>query len=297
MNNNNFVLYLHIAPNGKKYFGITGQTPKQRWQNGHGYKNNDYFWRAIQKYDWNNIEHYILADNLTKEEACFFERIMIALYDTTNPNNGYNLSMGGEHGNHSERTKQKIGESNKGKCAGEKHPNYGKHLSIETRRRISESHIGICQTEESKRKISKAHTGKILSEETRRKISESERGLKNHKSRPVICMTTKHVFITATEAEKCYNTHQSSIVQCCRGKLKSSGKLPDGTKLVWRYLNHKHNNIYRISGGYFVDNEKMVRLIEESFGQTLSDEEIALLIEDIFPTDESIDYENIPDII
>ena len=26
-----------------------------------------------------------------------------------------------------------------------------------------------------------------------------------------------------------------SISSCCKGKLKSSGKLPDNTKLVWMY--------------------------------------------------------------
>ena len=124
--NNNFVLYLHVSPSGKKYFGITGQAAKKRWNNGHGYKENEHFWRAIVKYGWDNIKHIILADDLTKEEACFFERVMIALYNTTNPNNGYNNSTGGEYGasghKHSEETKQKLSEANK----GENNWNYGR---------------------------------------------------------------------------------------------------------------------------------------------------------------------------
>lgn len=32
-----------------------------------------------------------------------------------------------------------------------------------------------------------------------------------------------------------------------KGKYKSAGKLPDGTKLVWRFLNYKHNKTYRIT--------------------------------------------------
>ena len=123
--NNNFVLYLHIAPNGKKYFGITCQRPKQRWKNGHGYKNNEHFWNAIKLYGWSNIKHVVLADDLTKEEACFFERIMIALYNTNNPNNGYNITDGGEHYNHSEETRQKISKANKGKYTGENSSMYG----------------------------------------------------------------------------------------------------------------------------------------------------------------------------
>lgn len=69
----------------------------------------------------------------------------------------------------------------------------GKHLSEETRRKISASekgkigwNKGIPHTEEHSRKISEAlkgkpspRKGKILSEETRRKISESKKGEKN----------------------------------------------------------------------------------------------------------------------
>ena len=60
---------MHICPNNKKYIGITCQEPEKRWINGKGYKTNDYFFRAIQKYNWNNIKHEILFNNLTKKEA------------------------------------------------------------------------------------------------------------------------------------------------------------------------------------------------------------------------------------
>ena len=243
MNNNNYVLYLHVAPNGKKYFGITGQEPKQRWKNGNGYKGQD-FYEAIEEFGWDNIEHYVLADDLTILEARMFEVMSIAIYNTRNPLYGYNSSPGG--GIQSEEARKKISEANK----GENNPNYGKT------------------------------------------------GCDNPTSKAVICLTTKQIFGSTREAGRKTNTDYSGIAKCCRRVYyKSCGKTPDGTKLVWRYLNHKHNNIYHISGGYFVDNEKIARLIEESFGQTLNDEEMALLIEDIFSTDESIDYENIPDII
>lgn len=129
--NNNYVLYLHVSPSGKRYFGITKQKPERRWSNGYGYKKNDHFWNAIKKYGWSNMGHYILADNLTKEEACFFEKVMIALYESNNPNYGYNETNGGEHFNHSERTRRILsisqqGENNSmyGRC-GELNPMYG----------------------------------------------------------------------------------------------------------------------------------------------------------------------------
>lgn len=34
MNENNYKVYMHTCPNGKKYVGITKQNVKDRWQNG-----------------------------------------------------------------------------------------------------------------------------------------------------------------------------------------------------------------------------------------------------------------------
>lgn len=93
----NYKLYVHIAPNGKKYYGITKQRPEQRWLNGKGYS-NQYFTRAINKYGWGNIEHIVLYDDLTEDEAKELEQYMIQWYDTANPNYGYNITLGGESG-------------------------------------------------------------------------------------------------------------------------------------------------------------------------------------------------------
>lgn len=50
----------------------------------------------------------IIADGLTKEEACDLEVELIAKYDTLNPERGYNLDPGGEHSKHTEETIEKI---------------------------------------------------------------------------------------------------------------------------------------------------------------------------------------------
>ena len=70
MAENNFCVYIHISPSNKKYVGITSRKPSLRWSGGNGYKNNEHFYRAIQKYGWGNFQHLIVAKNLTKEEAC-----------------------------------------------------------------------------------------------------------------------------------------------------------------------------------------------------------------------------------
>lgn len=51
----------------------------------------------------------------------------------------------------------------------------------------------------------------------------------------VVCITTKILFPSITIGAKYYNTYDTAIIKCCKGILKSAGKLTDGTKLVWMY--------------------------------------------------------------
>ena len=71
-------------------------------------------------------------------------------------------------------------------------------------------------------------------------------GKNNPSAKAVICLTTKRIFLCIVDAAKYYNIHDSLINRCCKGKLKSAGKLPNNTKLVWRYLVWNHNRRYRI---------------------------------------------------
>lgn len=93
---NNYILYMHISPSNKYYIGITSQNIEKRWQNGYGYKTNKHFWRAIQKYGWDNFEHKILKQNLTKEKAEELEIYYIQKYNSTNVDFGYNKAPGGK---------------------------------------------------------------------------------------------------------------------------------------------------------------------------------------------------------
>ena len=116
---NNYKVYVHINKvNGKRYYGITMQEVEKRWANGKGYPTNEHFTNAINKYGWNEgFEHIVLFDNLTEEEAKLLEQMYIALYDTTNQDKGYNISLGGEGGNgykHTEEWKQEKSKAMKG---------------------------------------------------------------------------------------------------------------------------------------------------------------------------------------
>ena len=100
MKDRKFCVYVHIFPNGKKYIGITSNNPKARWRNGTGYTNGSPMRNAINKYGWDNIEHVILFDGLTRKEACDKEVELIAYYKTNihryGDEYGYNLTDGGD---------------------------------------------------------------------------------------------------------------------------------------------------------------------------------------------------------
>lgn len=127
-----YCIYKHTSPSGKIYIGLTSQNPLKRWNGGYGYRNNQYFYRAIQKYGWENFKHEILFDGLTQEEAKKRERALIAYHDSTNPQNGYNISLGG--GAHNPETIVKIRMNHKG--------TRGYHFSEEQKKNISKSKDG-----------------------------------------------------------------------------------------------------------------------------------------------------------
>lgn len=58
---------------------------------------------------------------------------------------------------------------------------------------------------------------------------------KHKRYKTAICITTGEIFEKISDAGRKYNVWHTSITMCCKGKLKSSGKLPDDTKLVWMY--------------------------------------------------------------
>lgn len=182
MNSKEFMVYRHISPSNKVYVGITCQQANHRWKRGKGYPANCYFTHAIEKYGWDNIKHEILFSHLKESDAKMIEIDLIFYYKK----NGicYNITDGGEgvvglHNLVSQGTKDKISHTLKGKYSGRNSPNYGKHLSDETKRKMSESQKGEKNgfyhkrhSEESIRKMSIAHSMHKCSEETKKKHSE-----------------------------------------------------------------------------------------------------------------------------
>ena len=230
-----YVVYKHTAPNGKYYIGITGQNPpEKRWANGKGYGNNKYFNRAILKYGWDNFEHEILLQGLTKSEAEEKEIELISYYQSNQVEYGYNIANGGNCiGMVSDSTKKLLSETSKIRLSNQKNnPMYGKHHSERTKEKMS-----IIQKERFKNKTNHPLFGKTLSEEIKRKISEGNKGHKHseeHKEKisnslkkPVLQYGLDGNFIKiydgAIDAGIENNISPSNITICCQGKINFCG--------------------------------------------------------------------------
>ena len=192
-----FILYMHISPSNKKYIGITSQSPRERWQNGLGYRGNVHFTNAIKKYGWDNFEHIILFEGLSKEEAEIMEQCYIALYDTMNDEKGYNKTEGGS-GTVGYQWTNEDREIRRNKYSGEGNPFYGKQHSEETKQKISEAKRGTKLSEEHKRKISENH--KDISGENNPMYGVSRKGSDNPSAKKIYCVEIDHTFECIKEA-------------------------------------------------------------------------------------------------
>lgn len=126
-----YCLYAHTNKiNGKVYIGISKDI-HLRWRNkALGYSKCTKILNAFKKYGWDNFEHTIIAENLSKEDACELEKLWIWVFKGNNTS--YNITDGGEgtSGVHrSERHKQILRERMT-----------GRYVSSETRAKLSKTH-------------------------------------------------------------------------------------------------------------------------------------------------------------
>lgn len=201
---NNYIVYKRTNKiNNKVYIGQTLQTLDERWANDKGYRGSVKFYSAIEKYGPENFTHEILKDNLTKEEADYWEEYYINFYDSVNT--GYNLKTGGSHCAYSEESKKKMSE-NHADVSGEKNPMYGKK-----------------HTEEAKRKMSENRHDKT--------------GAESCFAKKVECIETGEVFGCLKDAAAWAGLKgHSAISMCINGKRAHAGKHPVTKEpLSWRY--------------------------------------------------------------
>lgn len=193
-----YTVYMHITPSGKRYIGITSRKPEYRWNYGKGYESNKHFYNAILKYGWDNIDHIIVCEGLSKERACDLEQFLIDVHGTTNPQRGYNQSIGGECGSlgvaFSEERKKKIGDAHRGM----------KHTEI-AKKKMSEGHLGKSSWNKGRHWSAKEKETFCLAQDSRKEIR---------------CVETGEIYHGVRDAERKTGINRCSIKDCCH-KRKS----------------------------------------------------------------------------
>lgn len=198
--------------NGKCYVGKTHKSLEEgKKRHQYDAENNRYaslLHNALRKYgkdafEWKVLCEYDGSDNGLGE----LEKYYVILHDSFKK--GYNLTKGADGSNGwipSLETRKKRSESLKGKCKGKKHYNYGKHLSDEHKRKLSEAFTG----------KNNPMYGKHRSEKVKRKLSEANTG-------------EKHPF---------YGKHHSLKTRKIKSKIKHGQGLFGFTGILF----HKNNN-------------------------------------------------------
>ncbi|NRU52446.1 NUMOD4 domain-containing protein [Clostridium beijerinckii] len=73
--------------------------------------------------------------------------------------------------------------------------------------------------------------------EKQQKVKKIEVYKKMRETYKVRCITTGKEFDSINQANIYYGIQAGSIARCCKGIRKSAGRLEDGTKLIWEYIN------------------------------------------------------------
>lgn len=236
-----FIVYRYISPNGKSYIGQTKNSLDVRANDlkGSGYKGSIKFWAAINKYGWEWFRNSreILIENLSQEEANFWERYYINYYDSIN--NGYNIQDGGQDSENLVKINQikvvRIDYITK----EEKVYNSLREASLDSN--IKECNISL----NIYKKIKQVKHFFFVPFNIWQKLTDLEKSKYLYEvrttgnQRPVYCVETKKKFASLTEAAKYYNLQNAKICQCCKKERKTTGKKH------WYYLDEWESFSYK----------------------------------------------------
>lgn len=221
--NNNYVVYVHInKTNFKTYVGQTCQLPERRWRNGKGYlygQKNTFFASAIKKYGWDNFEHIILEEHLTKNQADFYENMYIKIYQSTNNSYGYNLTSGGSSTILTDEVRQKMRDHH-ADFTKTNNPMYGKNIKN-------------YMTEEAYNNWLNSHC----------EYGKQHRGGNSLSAKKVYCVEKQKEYGSLVEASDECNVSVPSISNCLHGKRLSTVDKETGARYHWCFADDKDNFI------------------------------------------------------
>lgn len=194
MEEKNYSVYLHKTPDGRVYVGATKHISSRFGKNGSGYK-TQYFYSAIEKFGWDRIKHTVIKNGLSKDEAEELEADLIAKYNATDPDFGYNIRPRGIYVNDK--------------------PLIGKAYDRIVRLNRSMEHI------KASNEAAKNRRGRKMPKEAWQKMYLSKVANGTF-GKPCVCIETGKVYETYAEAARDYGVSDSCIRDACLGITATS---------------------------------------------------------------------------
>ena len=214
---------------GKVYIGQTSKSLEERAQNnGLNYRGSRRFYEAICDYSRDSFEPEILEEVETAEEANEREIYYIKLFNSTNPEDGYNIGLGGDNHVVSEETRKIISQKAKERYKDPtKNPMYGRKHTEETKQKQRECKLGqlnpmFGRKWTEKQKAGCGTKGKHLNLTDEQRDVLRQRANIMHKSirKAIRCVSDNMEFASITEASKYYNIPVPTISDNLHGKSK-----------------------------------------------------------------------------
>lgn len=226
----------------KYYVGQTVRTMEQRaGKDGTGYHwddpNCDYkFARAIKKWGWDAFEGRVLEE-VYEEDLDELEKFYIKYFDSYE--NGYNTTLGGE---------------------GTRGYNYNE----EAKKRQSKAQRKRFEDPKEREKMGKTQRKRFEDPKEREKCGQP--GEKNYGAKKVYCNELNILFSYIRIAEKyCINILNikiGPINRVCNGKRNFTGKLADGTKLTWNWLEDVDQET--LDKAEYIDSKKYEEILSQN---------------------------------
>ena len=162
-----WTVYKITGPDGKVYIGQTGLPLKIRWRKGYHLSDKSArgaIKEAMLKYGKENFSIEPLCENLTQEGAWELEAKFIELYDSMNPEKGYNAKTGGSDKGcvASDASREKVSRSIRKKYR--ESSEYRKAISDKMKRRCAEGgNDAFIYSDKTPRPVQCIETGVIYS--------------------------------------------------------------------------------------------------------------------------------------
>lgn len=203
-----YVVYKHENKiNHKVYIGQTNDISRRWSYNGIMYKTCPRFYSAIQHYGWDSFDHVILYNNLSQQEANYYEQLMIKEYDSVDPDKGYNILSGGQGlSDYWTREENRKRQSDNKKRYYEEHP--------EKKNFFVEWDLNHPEQKEKHKILMKEKYGKGINPLC--KINEARKTA-------IKCVETEKIFESLMAASRYYNLPPGNISKCLHGQRKTCG--------------------------------------------------------------------------